>query len=85
MEMKTETLLRPGLQPLDVKGALSSKTVWAGIVTVVASGLGCAGYVLSAADQSSLVDGLTSLVTLVSGAAAIYGRVVASKQISGVV
>jgi hypothetical protein len=79
-----ETKMQTSFQRLDVKGALSSKTVWAGIVTMAASALGCAGYVLSAADQASLVDGLTSLVTLVSGAAAIYGRVVASKQIRGV-
>lgn len=67
----------------DMKGFFSSKTIWAGLVTMAASGLGLYGYHVSPADQASLVDLIASGVTLVSGAMAIWGRVVATKQIGG--
>lgn len=63
------------------KGFFSSKTVWAGMTTVVASVLGLYGYHVSADDQVTITDLITQTVTLVGGAVAIYGRVTATKQI----
>jgi hypothetical protein len=63
------------------KGFLRSKTVWAGIGVVLASGAGLIGYHISAQDQAEIAVHVSAISTAVLGLVAIYGRVVASKRI----
>lgn len=65
----------------DVKSALASKTVWAGILGLGASIAGIFGYVVSAEDVVTLSELLPGIVTAVTSIAAIYGRVTATKAI----
>lgn len=65
----------------DFKSALRSKTVWAGIITVLASLLGMLGYSIGAEDQAWLVNALPEIVTFLAGFVAIIGRVTAKKKI----
>lgn len=67
---------------VDTKSLWASKTVWGGIIAVVASLAGIAGYTVSPADQASIVDLVTSVVALGGGALAIVGRILASKKIA---
>jgi len=55
-----------------------SKTIVAGLVTVLASLLGIFGITL---DQGLTVEVVMASITAVSGAYAIYGRIVADKKI----
>jgi len=63
------------------KGLLESKTIWGGVVTILAGALGLGHYTISSADQAGLVDLLSSAASVVGGLVAIYGRIVASKPI----
>lgn len=65
----------------DYKSIFASKTVWAGIVVVLATLAQFFGYEINAADQASIVVILTQAATLIGGAVAIYGRVTATKKI----
>lgn len=65
----------------ETKSVFASKAVWGGIIAVVASLLGIWGYSVSAADQASIVELVTSIAAAIGGAIAIWGRVVASKKI----
>lgn len=66
----------------DVKSALASKTVWGGILAVVAP---IAGHFLHVSitdvDTQQLADILSGLVTAIGGVLAIVGRIVATKAI----
>lgn len=64
-----------------VKPFLASRTVWAGIVAILASALGLLDITIGPEDQSALVEIALQAVTLVSGAVAIWGRVRATKRI----
>lgn len=64
-----------------VKSALASKTVWAGIVAFGAGVAGLLGHQIAPADQVATVDFLAQLVTAVSGLVAVWGRVTATKRI----
>jgi len=59
----------------------TSRTIWAGIVTVIASLLSVFHVNLGVEAQAGLVDGVLAVVTAVSGAYAIYGRVKADTKI----
>ena len=65
-----------------VKSILESKTIWGGLVALVAGVVGIWGYSISPEDQTSLVALVTGIPSLVGGAFAIYGRIVASKQVT---
>lgn len=64
-----------------VKGLLQSKTIWAAIINLAATGLKAAGYELGVEDQAALVDGVLTLVQLGTGFLVIYGRMKATKAI----
>lgn len=58
-----------------------SKSVWGGIVALVAVTLSVFGYGIGADDQAILVDYAVSIGGAVGGLLAIYGRIVASKKV----
>ena len=64
------------------KGMLQSKTVWGGLLAVLAGVAGLLGYTVTATDLSSIGDAITSVVSMVGGLIAIYGRIKATKKIS---
>lgn len=66
----------------DIKNWWQSKTIWGGIITVLAVVLGAFGYTLTGDDQSLLVDIVSTIVGAIGGLLAIYGRVKASKKVS---
>lgn len=72
----------------DSKPWYQSRTILGGAVAAVAGGAQLIGYTITPADQVALVDAATqigmlatSVVSLVGGAVAIWGRIVASKAI----
>ncbi|TVM35615.1 hypothetical protein [Oceanidesulfovibrio marinus] len=58
----------------------ASKTVWAGVVTIIASILGLLGFDFGADLQAQVVDKLPAIVTGVAGLVTIAGRIVATKK-----
>jgi hypothetical protein len=60
-----------------------SKGVWGGLVALIAAGAGLLHYTISPADQQSLIDALTAAGGALGSILAIYGRITATKQISG--
>jgi hypothetical protein len=67
---------------MDTKPIWMSKTVWGAGVAILASIAGLFGYTFSPADQSVLVELVTTVLTAGGGLLAVYGRVVATKPIS---
>lgn len=65
----------------DFKGMLASKTVWGGLVALLAGVLGLFGYTVGAEDQATLVELAAGIASAVGGLVAIVGRVVATKKI----
>lgn len=65
----------------DIKNWWQSKTIWGGIITVVAVALGAFGYTLSGDDQIVLVEIVSTIGGAIGGLLAIYGRVKASKAV----
>ena len=59
----------------------ASKTVWGGLMALVAGVAGVFGYQLLPADQAALIDGGAALAASIGGIIAIWGRVKASKGI----
>jgi len=70
-----------GLNMNESKKWYQSKSVWGGMVSLLAVLLGVFGYSIGGGDQSSLVDALTLLGGAVGSIVAIYGRVKASKRV----
>ena len=71
---------------MDSKPWYASKTVWAAVVALVSGALALTGkLVLSPETQQAVIDGgigiATSIVTIISAAIAIYGRVKADTVI----
>lgn len=66
----------------DEKKWYTSKSIWGGIVTVLALALTAFGYGIGADDQAALVDYAVSIGGAVGGLLAIYGRIKASKKVS---
>jgi hypothetical protein len=63
------------------KSILASKTVWGGVLAllpVIVSGF---GYAISGADTAQLQSLIPELVSAVGGIIAIFGRIVATKQV----
>jgi hypothetical protein len=65
----------------DTKPIYLSKTVVGAVVTVLAMIATAFGYGIGADDQAQIVDLVVSFGGLMGGLFAIYGRVVASKEI----
>ena len=63
------------------KSIWASKTVWAGLVAVIAGVAGIWGYSISPEDQSSIVEIVLAVAAAVGGAGAIVGRIKASKAV----
>jgi hypothetical protein len=61
----------------------ATRTVWAGIVGVGISAFAMAdkSLNLTGADQQTIVDSLTAMGTAISGLAAIYYRIIATKSV----
>ena len=58
-----------------------SKTMWAGIVTLVIGVLGSTGLANIGGEQEAIVEKIMEVVTLVVGLITIYGRIKASSVI----
>ena len=58
-----------------------SKTVWGGLIAILASLLPAMGLELGADSQAQLADDLVSLAGAIGGLIAIYGRLTAAKRL----
>jgi hypothetical protein len=65
----------------ELKNWYMSKTVWGGVVAILASCSHLLGVEIGSDDQSGLVDGLTALATAAGGLVAIRGRISATKRL----
>lgn len=65
----------------EFKGLFASRTVWGGILALLAGLAGLFGYTVTAEDTATLTELLASVGSAVGGIVAIYGRIVASKRI----
>lgn len=66
---------------IDVKDWYMSKTVWGGLVAILASCANLLGLEIAPEDQSGLVDGVTALVAAAGGLLAIWGRISARRRL----
>lgn len=65
----------------ELKNWYMSKTVWGGVVAILASCSHLFGVDIASDDQSGLVDGLSALATAAGGLVAIWGRISATKRL----
>jgi 2-methylisocitrate lyase-like PEP mutase family enzyme len=65
----------------ETKSIFASKTVWGGLIVIVAAVAGFFGYTISGEDQTSLIGLIDNAVLIFGGILAIWGRVTASKRI----
>ena len=65
----------------ETKSWYMSKSVWGGMVAIVAAGLAAFGYTVGADDQSVIVDTVVAIAGGLGGVLAIVGRVKATKQV----
>lgn len=65
----------------EAKPWYQSKTIWAAIVTVAASGASLFGIVYSASEQAAAIDALVAVTTSLAGLAALFGRLAAKTRI----
>jgi hypothetical protein len=65
----------------DMKQWYVSKTVWGGLIAILASLMQAAGIVLDPAIQGDLADNAVALAGAVGGLIAIYGRLTAEKRL----
>lgn len=63
-----------------MQAILTSRTAIAAIITVIASLLSIAGYTFGEAEQTIVVESITSFVTLLTGVYVIVRRVLQSKS-----
>lgn len=63
------------------KSWYASKAVWGGVVALLSGLAGVFGYAVSPDDQTQLASILAAVGATVGGAAAIFGRIKASKSI----
>ena len=66
----------------DVKSFFASKTIWGGLIALVASAAAIWGYSITAADQAQIVELITGIGGSIGSVLAIYGRIVATKKIA---
>jgi hypothetical protein len=65
----------------DSKTWYMSKTVWGGVVVILASCANLLGLEIAPEDESGVVDGLTALAAAVGGLIAIWGRISARSRL----
>ena len=65
-----------------VKSALASRTVWAGVVTILASLAGLLGYRIGPDLQAEIVTLVSQGIAVLAGIATIWGRIVATRRIA---
>lgn len=65
------------------KSWYASKAIWGGVVAILSGVAGVFGYAVSPDDQTQLASILAAVGATVGGAAAIFGRIKASKSIGG--
>ena len=58
-----------------------SKTIWGGIIALLAAALGAFGYAVDTDMQATIVDLVTVIGTAVGGLLAIIGRIKAHKKV----
>ena len=68
-----------------VKGFFTSKAIWGSIISVAATVLPMLGISFTAADGAEVSGWIEQIIAIAGAAFAMYGRVVAKKQIAGVV
>lgn len=68
----------------ETKSIWASRTVWGGIVALLAGIATLFGITLSEADQSILADALLGISSALGGILAIWGRIRATKRIGKV-
>lgn len=66
----------------DVKSFFASKTIWGGLIALIASASAIWGYAITPADQAQIVELVTSIGGIIGSVLAIYGRIVATKKIA---
>ena len=66
----------------DVKSFFASKTIWGGLIALVASAAAIWGYSITPADQAQIVELITGIGGIIGSVMAIYGRVVATRKIA---
>ncbi|MCB1378824.1 MAG: hypothetical protein KDK89_10730 [Alphaproteobacteria bacterium] len=66
----------------DVKSFFASKTIWGGLIALVASAAAIWGYSITPADQAQIVELITGIGGIVGSVLAIYGRIVATRKIA---
>jgi uncharacterized membrane protein YccC len=65
----------------DLKTWYMSKTVWGGVVAILASCANLLGLEIAPDDESGVVDALTALAAAVGGLIAIWGRISARSRL----
>lgn len=66
----------------EIKNWWESRTIIAGLVAIVASGLNLIGVEIPFSEQLILADIAFELATVIAGGVAVWGRVVATKKIA---
>lgn len=65
----------------EFKALTQSKTFWGAVVALAGSALTLGHYTLTPADAAQAVDLISGIAGAIGGLLAIYGRVVATRQI----
>ncbi len=65
----------------DMKQWYESKTVWGGLIAILASLLQAAGIDVDPGTQADLADNAMALAGAIGGLVAIYGRLTAEKKL----
>jgi hypothetical protein len=65
----------------ELKNWYMSKTVWGGLVAILASCANLLGLDIAPDEQSGLVDGVTALAAAAGGLVAIWGRISARERL----
>ncbi|MDR6757222.1 hypothetical protein J2Y48_002518 [Mycoplana sp. BE70] len=65
----------------DLKPWYLSKTVWGGVLAIVASLANLAGLGIGSLEQAELADHITALLAAAGGIVAIAGRIVAQRKL----
>lgn len=65
----------------DVKTWYMSKTIWGGVVAILASCANFLGLEIAAEEERKIADGLTALAAAAGGLIAIWGRISARARL----
>lgn len=66
---------------VDLKPWYLSKTVWGGVLAIVASLANLAGLGIGSLEQAELADHMTALLAAAGGIIAVAGRIVAKRKL----